>query len=258
MFEMVADFIPPILRMAIAAKKFSRKTLRELETLVTPDTLLRWYRRLVAAKYDGSDRRSPSRPRIAIDIAALVLRMASENESWGYTRVQGALKSLGHHIGRSTIQRILAEHGIDPAPERGKVMSWKKFLAAQWGAIAAADFFTIEVVTARGLVRHHVFFVIDLATRAVEIAGIQVNPDGRWMCQIARNLVDGIDGFLREHRVLLLDRDSLYTDRARETFDNAGVKVIRLPRGSPNLNAFAERFVLSIKSGCLWKRGYAG
>jgi transposase InsO family protein len=214
---------------------------------------LRWYRQLVAAKYDGSSRRAPGRPRTATDIAALVVRIATENESWGYTRIQGALLNLGHHIGRSTIQRILAEHGIDPAPERNKAMPWNKFLAAHWGAIAATDFFTVEILTAHGLVRHHVFFVIDLATRLVEIAGVRVNPDGRWMSQVARNLTEHVAGFLRHHRVLLVDRDPLYTDAFRATIAGAGVTVVRLPRASPNLNAFAERFVLSIKSECLDK-----
>jgi transposase InsO family protein len=132
-------------------------------------------------------------------------------------------------------------------------MPWRTFLAAHWGAIAAADFFTIEVLSLRGLVRYHVLFVMDLKTRVVEIAGIRAGPDGAWMMQIARNVTDGVDGFLREHRYLILDRDPLYTTAFRTTLRHAGVNVIRLPRGSPNLNAFAERFVRSIKEECLSK-----
>ena len=128
-------------RLARAAKELSRRTLLRLETLVTPDTLLRWYRRLVANKYDGSAKRGPGRPRTRDDLAALVVRIATDNPSWGYTRIRGALYNLGHDIGRSTVQRILADHGIDPAPERGKTMPWRTFLDAHWGAIAAADFF---------------------------------------------------------------------------------------------------------------------
>ena len=168
-------------RLARAAKMLTRQTLLELDTLVTPDTLLRWYRALVARKYDGSKKRSPGRPRSRDAIAEIVLRLARENPSWGYTRIRGALANIGHEIGRSTIARVLAEHGIDPAPVRGQTMSWHTFLAAHWGAIAGADFFTTEVLTLGGLVRHHVFFVIDLKTRVVEVAGIRVASDGPWM-----------------------------------------------------------------------------
>ena len=240
-------------RLARAAKKLTRKTLLELETLVTPDTLLRWYRQLVAAKYDGSARRGPGRPRRRDVIAALVVRMATENPSWGYTRIRGALSNLGHTVGRSTVARILADHGIEPAPERGKGMPWSTFLAAHWGAIAAADFFTVEVLTAYGLVRHHVLVVMDLKTRIVQIANIAIDPDGTLMAQIARNLTDDVDGFLRNHRYLIVDRDPLYTDALRRVLGYAGVKIVRLPRRSPNLNAYVERFVLSIKSECLSK-----
>lgn len=240
-------------RLARAANKLSRKTLMQLGTLVTPDTLLRWYRNLVARKYDGSHKRGPGRPRKRDEIVALVVRMAIENPTWGYTRIKGALFYVGHVIGRSTIQRILAEHGIDPAPKRGATMPWRTFLAAHWGAIAAADFFTVEVMTIGGLVRYHVFFVIDLATRVVEIAGIRAGPDGAWMAQVARNLTDGFDGFLRGHRYLILDGDPLYDTRFRATLRGAGVKVVRLPRASPDLNAYAERFVRSVRAECLHK-----
>jgi putative transposase len=137
-------------RLATAAKKLGRKALSQLDTLVTPDTLLRWYRRLVAKKYDGTNSRGTRRPP---DIVALVLRMAKENATWGYTRIRGALFNLGHELGRNTIKRILLEAGIEPAPERSKRTSWSAFLRAHWGAIAAMDFFTVEVVTRAGLVR---------------------------------------------------------------------------------------------------------
>jgi len=154
-------------RLGSAAKKLGRKALSRLDTLVTPDTLLGWYRELVARKYDGSGRRRPGRPRTAMDIAALVLRMARENSGWGYTRIRGALSNLGHDVGRNTIKRILIEAGLDPAPERRKRVSWSTFLRAHWGAIAAMDFFTVEAVTLVGLVRYHVLFVLDLESRRV-------------------------------------------------------------------------------------------
>jgi transposase InsO family protein len=232
-------------------KTLGRKALSEIATIASPDTILRWYRELVAKKYDGSNPLVPSRPRTRDEITSLILRMARENETWGYTRIKGALANLGHEIGRNTIKRILLEHGIDPAPVRGKRMPWAKFVQAHFGSIAAMDFFTVEAMTLFRLVRYHVLFVIDIATRNVEIAGIARDPDGHWMEQMARNLIDFEDGFLRGKRYLIADRDPLYTASFRRTLKSGGVKVLKLPPCSPNLNAFAERFVLSIKSECL-------
>ena len=236
-------------RLARKAKPIGRRRLRDLSPIVTPDTLLRWYRELVAKKYDGSAARGPGRPRIASEIQSLIVEMASDNPRWGYTRIQGALANLGYTVGRNTIKRVLAENGIDPVGRRS--MSWKTFLKAHWGAIAATDFFTIEVVTWRGLVRYFVLFVIDLEMRRVEIAGIAASPDGAWMRQIARNLTDSEEGFLLRSRYLIHDRDPLFTKVFCETLENAGVRPVRLPSRSPNLNAYAERFVRSIKSECL-------
>ena len=236
-------------RLALKAKPLGRKRLRELAPIVTPDTLLRWYRELVAQKYDGSARRGPGRPRIDAEIRKWILEMASDNPRWGYTRIRGALLNLGFIVGRNTIKRVLAENGIDPAGRRS--MSWKTFLKAHWGAIAATDFFTIEAITWRGLVRYFVLFVIDLKTRRIEIAGVVTSPDGTWMTQIARNWTDREDGFLLSSRYLIHDRDPLFTKRFRETLEHSGVHPVRLPSRSPNLNAYAERFVRSIKPECL-------
>ena len=141
--------------------------------------------------------------------------MGRENPSWGYTRLSGALENLGFDLGRSTIQRILTEHGIEPAPLRGKTMPWKIFLKAHWGAIAAADFFSVEVLTRGGLVRYLVLFVIDLKTRRVHIAGVTCRADGAWMAQIARNLTDATAGALTGLGHLIVDRDPLYTAHFR-------------------------------------------
>ena len=165
-----------------------RRRLEAVAGIVTPETILRWYRRLVAKKYDGSKQRVPGRRRATPDIAALVGRMANENPTWGYTRIRGGLTSLGHEIARNTIKAILKDHGVEPAPERGKKTPWKTFLAAHWDGLAAADFFTVELLTPGGLVRYFVFFVIKLKTRSVEIAGITSQPYEAWMKQIARNL----------------------------------------------------------------------
>ncbi len=235
-------------RLARRAKPIGRGRLCEISTLVTPDTLLRWYRELVAKKYDGSAKRGPGRPRIAGEIQRLILRMASDNPRWGYTRIQGALANLGYTVGRSTIKRVLAEHGVDPAGRRST--TWKTFLQAHWGAIAATDFFTIEVVTWRGLVRYFVLFVIDLETRRVERAGIAPSPAGVWMRQIARNLTDCNAGFFLGSRYLLHSRDPLFTKAFDAAMERFGVCPVKLPPRSPNLNAYAERFVRSIKAEC--------
>ena len=240
-------------RLAAKGQALGRKVLSEIAGIVTPDTILRWYRQLVARKYDGSTKRGVGRPRVAVDIADLVVRMARANPGWGYTRIRDGLHHLGHEIGRSTVKRILLEHGIEPAPERNRTTSWENFLAAHWGAIAAADFLTVEVLTLGGLVRYHVLVVMDLMTRRVEIAGITCEPTGAWMMQVARNLTEMEDGFLLGMRHLVLDRDPIFTAAFRKLLMDSGVKVLRLPARSPNLNAHVERFVLSIKSECLNK-----
>ena len=177
--------------------------------------------------------------------------MAKENPSWGYTRIQGALSNIGHRVGRMTVARILEKHGIEPSPRRRGGMSWKTFLNAHWDVIAAADMLTVEIWSGRTLVRYHVLFAIELATRRVEILGIVPEPFGSWMEQVARNATDGIDGFLLGQRYLITDRDPRFTQGFRAILKTAGVEVIRTPPRSPNLNAYAERFVRSIKEECL-------
>lgn len=238
-------------RLAVKGKVLGRHHLGDIAGIVTPDTILRWYRRLVAKKYDGSKQRAPGRPRTKPDIAALVVRMANENPTWGYTRIRGGLKNLGREVARNTIKAILKDHGIEPAPERRTKTPWTTFLAAHWEGLAAADFFTVEVLTMGGLVRYFVFFVMRLKTRTVEIAGITRQPNEAWMTQTARNLTDAHDGFLRGVRYLILDRDPFYTTAFRRILRDSGVKPLLLPAWSPNLNAYAERFVLSAKSECL-------
>ena len=240
-------------RLAAKGKAIGKKALNDVAGVVTPDTILRWYRDLIARKYDGSKRRSPGRPKTEEQIAKLVVRMAVQNPGWGYTTLRNALQNVGITIGRTTIKRILGEHGIVPAPERRKRPSWKTFLKTCWEGLAAADFFTAEVLTLRGIVRYHVFFVIELLTRRVHIAGISSQPNEQWMMQIARNLTDSADGFLLGKSHIILDRDPLYTAAFRRLLRDSGVKAVRLPANSPNLNAYAERFVLSVRTGCLNK-----
>jgi putative transposase len=160
---------------------------------VTADTLLRWHRQLIARKWTYATR--PGRG------SRLVIQMAKENPTWGYTRIQGALKNVGHRVGRSTIARILKAHGLPPVPQRPT--SWQTFLRAHWGAIAGADFFTTEVWTFQGLVTFYTVFVIDLASRRVQILGSTAHPTELFMQQVVRRLTAADDGISVDHRVLI-------------------------------------------------------
>lgn len=244
-------------RLAAKAHGLGRRLLTQIATIVTPETLLAWHRKLIAQKYDGSGYR-PGRPRIEREIETLVVRMAEENRDWGYRRILGALSNLGHSVARGTIANILKQHGIEPAPERTRKTTWKEFLTRHFELIVAADFFTIEVWTRRGLRRFMVLFFIDLSTRKVEIAGIGAAANGLWMSQIARNLTAADEGILNGKRYLIHDRDPLFTSEFLNMIADAGVKSVKLPPHSPNLNAYAERFVRSIKESCLDKMIFFG
>jgi hypothetical protein len=172
-------------RLAVRAKGLGRKLLAEVATLVTPDTLLVWHRKLIAQKYDGHNKRGPGRPRTGEEIETLVVRMAEENRAWGYRRIQGAISNLGHKLARSTIADVLRRHGIEPAPERSRKTTWKEFLTRHRELIVAADFFHRG-----GLDRQRVEalprpVLHDLSTRKVEIAGIASSANGLWMSQMA-------------------------------------------------------------------------
>ena len=173
-------------QLAVKGKLLGRRVLGEVCSIVTPDTILGWHRRLIARKYDGSAKRGPGRPPLMHEIRALTVRLSLENRAWGYTRIRGELRKLGHSVGRTTVANILQEHGIEPAPERSRHTSWSEFLRTHWESIAATDMFTIEVWTPVGLVRYWVFFVIDLSSRRVEIAGITAAPSGEWVQRIGR------------------------------------------------------------------------
>ena len=234
-------------RLAVRGHRLGRRRLREVAAIVTPDTILRWHRQLVARKWTYAKR--PGRRGVLQEIRRLVVRMAEENPTWGYTRIRGALKNVGHRVGRSTIARILKAQGMPPVPERPT--SWRTFLRAHWGAIAGADFFTTEVWTWRGLVTYYTVFVIDLASRRVQIVGSTPHPDDLFMRQVGRTLTAADEGTLVGHRVLICDRDAKWSAPVRERLDNAGFRVVQTPFQAPNANAYAERFVRSIKEECL-------
>jgi putative transposase len=240
-------------RLAALAHPLGRTRLQEVAAIATPETLLRWYQRLIAQKFDGSHhRRHLGRPRVAEEIDQLVVRMAEENATWGYRRIQGALANLGHHIDAITVRNILRRHHLEPAPQRRKAgMSWPQFLKIHWDVLAAADFFTVEVATWRGLVTYYVLVVMELSTRRVHIPGITPHPTDAFMTQCARQLTDPIDGFLLDKRYLLHDRDEKFRHGFDRTLRSSSVEPIVLPPRSPNLNAHCERFVRSIKEEVL-------
>ena len=246
-------------RLAVKGKILGRKMLEQAATIVTPDTILRWHRELIAAKWDYIERRKKiGRPAISADVVELVLRMARENPSWGFDRIQGALANLGHLISDKSVGNILKAHGIDPAPDRKRQSTWKCFLQCHWDVLASVDFTTIEVWAKSGLVIIYLFFFMELATRRVYLAGSTANPDEPWMLQIARNVSDAEDGFLRDKRCLLMDRDTKFSKEFRDIIENVDVKAIRLPPRSPNLSPHLERFMRSIKEECLERMIFFG
>jgi transposase InsO family protein len=192
------------------------------------------------------------------EIAELIVRMAQENPGWGYTRIQGALSNLNHRVDRGTIANVLKRSGIESSPERGKRTQWSTFLKAHWKVLFAADFLTVEVWRPRGLATHYLLIVMSLADRVVAIAGMTGRPDEAWMLQVGRNLTDSESGILRSKQYLIIDRDSKYSEQFRRLIRDSGTAVIRLPPRSPNLNAYAERFIRSIKEECLNRMIFVG
>ncbi len=210
-------------RLAARAYRVGRGLLRELATVATPDTLLRWHRQLIARKWTYA--RRPGRHGVLAAIRQLVVRRAEENPTWGYTRIQGALQNVGHRVGRSTIRRILRAAGLPPVPQRPT--SWRTFLRAHWGAIAGADFFTTEVWTWKGLVTYYTVFAIDLASRRVYMLGSTPHPDAVFMHQVVRGLTFAGEGVLSGRYVLIGDRDAKWSAEVRTPFPARGRRVCR-------------------------------
>src|SRR5882672_3604261 len=241
-------------RMALAeiGQKLGKKALAEVAKIVKPDTILGWHRQLVAQKCDGSQqRKAPGRPTVDQELEALVVRMAQENRSWGYDRMVGALANLGYTISDQTVGNILKRHGLPPAPERKTTTTWKEFIRTHMDVLVATDFFTAEVWTLGGLVTYYVLFFIHLGSRKVHVAGVTPHPNEAWMVQVARNVTMEEWGFLAPGQYLIHDRDGKYCPTFQEIIDAAGVTRVPLPPRSPNLNAYAERWVRSVKEECL-------
>ena len=240
--------------LAEIARRVGGKAMKDLAQVAKPDTILGWFHRLVAAKFDGSaHRRYPGRPRVSAEVEELVVRFARDNRGWGYDRIVGALANPGHRLSDQTVGNILRRHGIAPAPERARSTTWPEFIRSHLDVLAGTDFFTVEVLTWRGLVTCYVSFFMEIRSRRVWLGGITRHPDSAWMQQVARNATMEQTGYLNGCRYLLHDRDKKFGGEFATTLAAGGVECVPLPPRSPNLNAHAERWVKSIREECLSK-----
>jgi putative transposase len=213
---------------------------------VSPRTLLRWHQRLVARRWTYPHRR-PGRPPVDREVEALVVRLARENAAWGYRRIVGELRGLGFSVSASSVRAILIRHRLPPAPERDE-LSWRLFLRQQATTMLACDFLTVETVW---LTRIYVLFFVSLERRRVEFVASTSNPDGRWVAQQARNLLMRLSDRDQPLRFLLHDRDSKFSGAFDEVFRSEGMRIIRTPMRAPNANAYAERWVGTLRRECL-------
>jgi putative transposase len=238
--------------LAEIGKRLGKQALAEVATSVTPDTLLAWHRKLIAQKFDGAQQRKAlGRPKIDQELEALVVRMAQENPRRGDDRIAGALKHLGCTLSDQTVGNILKRHGIPSSPERTNTTTRKELIRTHMDVLVATDFFTTEVWTCCGLVTYYVLFFLRMGTREVHVAGLTPHPDTRWMRQIARHVTMADWGFLTPGQSLIHDRDGKFSLAFQQAIDVAGVQRVSLPPRSPNLNAYAERWVRSVKEEAL-------
>jgi hypothetical protein len=220
--------------LAVLGRRLGRQGLEPVASAARPDTILAWFRKLVAQKFDGSRHRLyPGRPPIGREITELIVRLARENSGWGYDRIAGALDNLGHRVSDQTVGNILRRFGIAPAPKRRQQISWADFIRSHMAVLAGIDFFTAEVLTWRGLATYYVLFFLHLETRRITLAGITQHPMEEWMLQMARRSVDAIDGTLLPIRFVLHDRDRKFCASFRDTLRSAGIQPLTLPARSP-------------------------
>jgi putative transposase len=213
---------------------------------VTPATLLAWHRRLVARRWTYPHR-SPGRPKVNEETTALVIRLAKENGRWGYRRIQGELMKLGVRLAASTIARILHDHDLGPSPRR-QGATWRELVRAQAQHIVATDFFSVDTVMLRRL---YVLFFIELGRRKIWITGVTANPNAAWVTQQARNVAGDLADAVVDVKFLVRDRDTKYVASFDEVFRSEGAQILRTPFRAPNANAYAERFVRTVRSECL-------
>ncbi|MCA9039986.1 MAG: integrase core domain-containing protein [Planctomycetaceae bacterium] len=248
-------------RLAVKGKVLGLKLLSEIGTIFTPDTILRWHRELIPRKWDYSkEKPRVGRPRIRIEIGEHILRFSKENPTWGADRIQGALSNFGYRIYRitdTTVRNVLKANGLEPSPDRPASMSWQTFLRAHWETIFAVDFTTVEVWTKTGLTTFYILVMMELKSRQVEIAGITTNPNKQWVTQVARNLT-GSDEFLEDASQVIMDRDGSFQPFRTYLKKTTDIEPVLLPPKSPNMNAYLERFMRSLKSECLVKMIFFG
>jgi putative transposase len=230
--------------IATLAKLVPRE--RWVAFLVTPETVLRWHRALVRRRWTYPHRRV-GRPPLPAETVELIMRLARENPRWGYLRIVGELKKLGVTVSKTTVATILRRHRLPPAPGRSGP-TWRQFLKAQAKGLLATDFFTVDTATLR---RYYVLFVIEIERRVVHLLGVTAKPDGPWVAQVARNFVSELDDAGRRFRFCIRDRDAKFTAGFDAVLASVGTEALPTPVASPRANAFAERFVRTVREDCL-------
>lgn len=240
--------------LAVLANKLKQITnrstnqLRDTLRIFQPATVLKWHRELVRRKWTQEYKNKGGRPKISQEIEELIVRLAEENPRWGYGKIEGELLKLGTKVSQTTIRNVLGRHGIVPAPNRGGSIGWRHLMSHYKEQILACDFFTVETIWLKTL---YVFFFFELGTRRVHLAGITPNPDSAWVTQQARHLVWELEENEASFHFLIRDRDSKFTNAFDNVFESEGLHVIPTPVHAPNANAYAERWVRTVREECL-------
>ena len=230
----------------ISGRSTSKRS--DIIRIFQPETVLRWHRELVRLKWTYERKNKGGKPLIDQELESLILRLAKENPRWGYGKIEGELLKLGFKVSQTTIQKTLRRYHILPAPVRGGTIGWRHLMSHYKQQILATDFFTVETIKLRTL---YVLFFIELGTRRVHISGITSNPDGAWTAQQARQLVWEMEDRKNEFHFLIHDNDTKFTDKFDAVFRSEDMRVIRTPYQAPNANAFAERWVRTVREECL-------